>query len=70
MPFTLKLLDFDGFTPVAYKALEGYALEEINTADCEKVQPKDKPLPAVEDKRAVIDLSPASWNMLVLEKKQ
>ena len=70
VPFTLKLLDFDGFTPVAYKALEGYALEEINTADCEKVQPKDKPLPAVEDKRAVIDLSPASWNMLVLEKKQ
>ena len=46
------------------------ALEEINTADSETVRPKDKPLPALEDRHAVIDLSPASWNMLVLEKKQ
>ena len=69
VPFTLKLLDFDGFTPVTYKALEGCSLDDVNTADCEKVRPKDKPLPAVEDRRAVIGLEPASWNMIVLEKK-
>ena len=69
VPFTLRLLDFDGFTPVMYKALEGCSLDDVNTADCEKVAPKAKPLPAIEDKRAVIDLEPASWNMIVLEKK-
>ena len=38
-------------------------------ASCEKVAPCDKPLPAVEDKRAVADLSPLSWNMFVFEKR-
>ena len=69
VPFTLKLLDFDGFAPVIYKALEGFAPDDINTADCEKVSPCDKALPAIEDRRAVVNLSPMSWNMFVFEKR-
>ena len=69
VPFTLKLLDFEGFAPVMHKAMEGFAPEQTNTADEEKVCPKDKTLPVVEDKKLAVDLAPMSWNMIVLEKQ-
>jgi len=64
----MKLLDFEGFSPVKCVALENSDPEAINTADCENVKPIEKVLPAIEDGRVIAKLAPMSWNMIVLEK--
>lgn len=64
----VKLLDFEGFVPTQNIAMEDYAPEDINTKDCEKVKPVNKPLPVIDGKKLVCPLKPMSWNMIRLEK--
>lgn len=68
IPLKAKLLDFDGFRPVLWKTMEGFAPEDVNTKDAEKVFPTNKEPPVLKDGVAEAVLSPLSWNMLVFEK--
>lgn len=63
-----RLLDFEGFTPVAHTVLEGFDPEDVNTADREKVFPKQKALPVLDGRHLKAELSPLSWNMIRLKK--
>lgn len=63
-----KLLDFEGFAPVKHVALEGYDPEDVNTADEQKVTPKEKTPGRLEGKVLKTALQPMSWNMIVLKK--
>ncbi|MBR3597259.1 MAG: alpha-N-arabinofuranosidase [Clostridia bacterium] len=65
-----KLCDFEGFRPVEYVALEGYAADDINTKDSEKVVPVNKALPVIDGKMLNLPLKPMSWNMVRLSKKE
>jgi len=68
VPLEIKLLDFDGFKPVKHVVLEGYAPEDVNTAQDEKVRPAEKTPGTVKNKTLTTLLSPMSWNMIVLKK--
>ena len=64
-----KLLEFPGFAPAEHIALEGCDPEDVNTADCEKVYPVRKSIPVLDGRELKADLSPTSWNMIRLVKK-
>ena len=42
LTYLSKLLDFEGFTPVEHIAIEGFAVDAINTRDKEAVTPTSK----------------------------
>ncbi len=63
-----KLLDFPGFTPCKWVALEGCAPDAVNTAEHEAVRPIGKAPGTVEGGVYRETLAPMSWNMLLLKK--
>ena len=65
----VSLLDFEGFVPAEYIALEDCDAEDINTKDLEKVRPVRKELPVLDGKKLNCPLKPMSWNMIRLIKK-
>ena len=69
IPLELRLLDFDGFAPKKHVSLAGFDLKQTNTAFGETVRPAERPLPPVDGKCCRVPLAPASWNMLIFEKK-
>ena len=64
----VKLLEFEGFAPTRWTALENGDPYAVNTAEHEAVAPIEKPAPQQEDGRFCARLQPMSWNMFVFEK--
>ena len=65
----LKLLEFNGFIPTRWTALENDDPYAVNTAEREAVSPIVKQAPVVCDGHFHAKLQPMSWNMFVFENK-
>ena len=68
MLLDINLLGFEGYKPVFAESLEGFDIKAENTFDSEKVDMKQKELPAEEGKGFVAELSPLSFNVIRFKK--
>lgn len=68
MTLDINLLGFEGYKPVFAESLEGFDIKQENTFDSEKVDMKQKELPAEEGKGFTAELSPLSFNVIGFKK--
>ena len=68
VPFEVDLRGFEGYKVVEYQALESSDMLAVNSAEEEKVKPISKTDYEVTAAGFKAELSPASWNVFVLQK--
>ena len=64
----VSLLDFEGFKPVEHISMDGFAKNETNGFDGERVKPHSNPLPKRDGSEVNVHLAPFSWNVVRFEK--
>lgn len=64
----LNLLDFDGYKPIEFISMDGYAKNEINSFEKIAVTPHKNEVPVSDNGSINIQLKPFSWNVLRLKK--
>ena len=70
MPFEVDLRGFEGYEVAEYQALESDDMYLVNSAEEEKVKPVAKTDYKFEGTTFEASLKPASWNVIVLKKRQ
>lgn len=70
VPFEADLRGFEGYEVTDYQALESDDMYLVNTASEEKVKPVTKTDYKYSNGSFEAVLKPASWNVIVLSKKQ
>ena len=64
----VNLMDFDGYKPCEFIAMDGYAKLDENSFECVKVKPHNNPVPAIDGTKLEVELKPFSWNVIRLKK--
>ena len=70
VPFEVDLRGFEGYEVAEYQALESDDMYLVNSAEEEKVKPVAKTDYKFEGTTFEASLKPASWNVIVLKKRQ
>ena len=65
---SINLLDFEGYKPFEFIAMDGYGKNDENTFEKENVKPHINPLPTIENGVLEAETQPFSWNVIRLKK--
>lgn len=65
---SLNLMDFEGFIPVDFIAMDGYDKNEVNGFDVSPVKPHKNTLPVKDGNSVNIHFEPFSWNVVRFKK--
>lgn len=66
---SVKLLDFDEYTPFEYISMDGYDKNEENSFSNERVKPHLNEIPKIDCGELTVQLKPFSWNVIRLKKQ-